>query len=541
MSVSSMWQVSDNVYRVEVAPNEYRTFFTKKDQNILAEVYVDGDSKLDQQILRMDFFGYNVSFLFPFNLEETLVTSNRVNLKVEMFVETNGGSSRRTIPLGVPYKLSSDVEFTKHGFVRIGEHYVSWFGMMMIFSDSSLGNIASKRLNVIYTGLGNEPLSEAESFSSAIKNINQDLDRLSLASYPIPIIDELVTNIPPPSVGINGPSSKQPGSGEFECEEVPDCCCNPEVGGERDANGKCVGIVTALINGGGDLFPTDYAGSALRVLSDNPCTKNVDAIPYSCWYTEGPNGNIALQKANKMRNACGVNRMRVGALCSGGRVAANMAIHANNMDFFFFNTPFRGTRGLVCILGTAVSLFIPTSFAQTNLGVGTNFRDARLGYGNTSTIYYDPNDTYATEISQKSAFLGQSKYKKHDKGHLFAMEKNIDDLAASCCGDNVRQVNRGEDCDPQGSTCTWAGVYGQGEEITCNSECKCKPEVEPECGNGVVEGREMCEKPGSFTCGVTFRMSNGTCKQVKCNDKCMCNYQGEKCTPPNNSSTAPLQ
>ncbi len=77
--------------------------------------------------------------------------------------------------------------------------------------------------------------------------------------------------------------------------------------------------------------------------------------------------------------------------------------------------------------------------------------------------------------------------------------------AESSCGDEVVDIEAGEECDPPESSCTVGGKSG-----TCSNECTC--DVNPFCGDGNLDPNETCElgDPTGSECTWT------SCNQTTC-------------------------
>ena len=110
-------------------------------------------------------------------------------------------------------------------------------------------------------------------------------------------------------------------------------------------------------------------------------------------------------------------------------------------------------------------------------------------------------------------------YSSEDSEELESIYLNILGELPSCCGDSI--LNEGEDCDFL-DPITMEG---------CTNHCTL-----PICGDGLVEGLEGCDPPGSLMYNIP--LPNGTLVEVRCRDDCtFCgdneiqNLIGETCDP----------
>jgi cysteine-rich repeat protein len=93
------------------------------------------------------------------------------------------------------------------------------------------------------------------------------------------------------------------------------------------------------------------------------------------------------------------------------------------------------------------------------------------------------------------------------------------------CGDGVLQG--GEECDPPGSITCPAGSPA-GAFLACSSQCTCP--APPECGNGVVEVGEDCDPPGSITCPAGSPAGAFLGCTATCECPAVCEPSPELCT-----------
>lgn len=467
---SLVWQISSDVYRVKKGEYSFDVYLSDAEGRDFAKIS-HGADKTHGYVTRVEFLTLGFSVLFPITHFKQNNTAILEDTGPSAFLRS--GASYYELPFGRHRTLLPNVHLSALGFLSINGNFVSHYGAVWAFEHSAAS--AHPRLTIAYPSLPNHSVTEASTELLALNALADNIEQLKKAGTPFPTFTDLETNYPVSPELLTNPS-QQSSLTDYSCTIVPDCCCDPPVGGRRDSRSNCLGKVELHGQGGfGFVTGPQSLQSPLHRFPNNPCTANTKEFLYKWYKSIKENALDAVRTIEKFRAACDVPGITVRSASSAGIIFGIAAQSTKNVDFHFYSVPFGGFSGLMGNGAAVLSLVIP---ASSGSGSDIEFRDATLGSGSTGTINFNPNDNLVGEFEQRNGFIKSippNTHVRHDSPHTSSMDHL---KPPTCCGDG--KTNGVEMCDFEESR-ECSGRFMPGPNLPmrvytgiCSFTCVCK-------------------------------------------------------------------